>query len=620
MRTPFGGPAGPRLLGILLLALVASGCAYYNTFYLAKRYYKEGQKAEERSLSETAPPEALSKYDATIRQCTKVITDYPKSKYVDDALYLMGAALYGKGDYSAAIRRLDELKTKFPKSPFVPESRFVEGLSYLKRKDYTVADSIFHEIDVAYPKFSRKWDLYFNEGENKTLQDDVPAALWWYRRAIGAASERHQRSDALRRVGDALVQADRLDSAQAVYDECLKVEDRPDKRLDVAIHRGASLRDLKRYQQALDFLNQWKSTAQSENREGELYLRIYELMALLDRSQDAIDGYKRLVEKYPHTNVAYEAQFQIGYLYETAVNDLDEAAKEYDKLRAEPESEFKSQASRRSSSLASLKQYRAALEADTTGARARSAFGVAELYYFELGKADSAMMQYSQVEREFPSSVFAPKSAYARLWITAYDRNDTLGAMELADSMAVKYRGTRFAESALYLWKEWSGRTDDRTALLDSLLAHPDTSAASQFIEEPEPKPVVAATPAAARPDSGYTLSADELKQLEERAKKMRGQKNRKGPWVRPRPTFDQTPIALRADSLDTEADSAGVESAAPEDSLGAAPEDTLGAVRSAPADSARSGTEPPPPAGGSAPAAETPADTTKTIIIGPNR
>lgn len=596
MRTPLGGPAGPRLLVIALLVLVASGCAYYNTFYLAKRYYKDGEKAKEKAIGESTPPDALAKYEATIRQCNKVLTEYPKSKYVDDALYLMGAALYGKGDYTGAIRRLDDLRARFPKSPFVPDARFVQGLSYLKRKDYDVADSVFHAIDRDYPKFPRRWELYFNEGENKALQDDVPAALWWYRRAIGVANERHERSDALRRAGDALVKADRLDSAQVVYDECLKVEDRPAKRLDVALDRGAALRDLKRYQQALDFLNQWRSTAQAESREGELYLRIYDLDALLGRTQTAIDGYGNLVEKYPHTNVAYEAQFQIGYLYESAVNDLDRAATEYDKLRSEPESEFKSQAARRSASLSSLKQYRQALEADTTGARARSAFRVAELYYFELGKPDSAMIQYRSVEREFPSSVFAPKSAYARLWITAYDRDDTLGAARLADTMAVRYRGTRFAESALYLWKQWSGRSDERTALLDSLLAHPDTSAASRFVEEPEPKepPVAATAPGTAPADSGFNLSADEVKRLQEHAEKMRAEKRRRrGNRPPPRMIGHVDTTAVAADSSAVVPDTTAVEP-----------------------DSSRTGGPPSPP-GATEPS---PADTTKTIIIGPNR
>ncbi|HEX7077733.1 MAG TPA: tetratricopeptide repeat protein [Candidatus Eisenbacteria bacterium] len=607
MRTPLRGAAGPRLLGIVLLALVASGCAYYNTFYLAKRYYKEGQKAEEKSVSESTSPEALAKYESTIRQCTKVIADYPKSKYVDDALYLMGAALYGKGDYTGSIRRLDDLVSRFPKSPYVPDARFVQGLAYLKRKDYDLADSVFHAVDAAYPNFPRKWELYFNEGENKVLQDQIPAALWWYRRAIGVAKERRQRSDALRRAGDALFTAQNMDSAQVVYGECLKAEDRPGKRLDVALSRGEALRELKRYQEALDFLNQWRAPAQAENREGEVYIRIYDLMALLGRPNDAVAGYRKLVENYAHTNVAYEAQFQIGYLYETALSNLDQAGKEYDKLRPEAESEFKSQASRRSASLASLKQYQQALEADTTGARARSAFRVAELYYFELGKADSAIYQYRLVERDFPNSVFAPKSAYARLWIAAYDRNDTLGAMSLADSIAEQYRGTRFAESALYLWKRWSGRSDERTALLDSLLAHPDTSAASKYIEEPEPQAQAGAAAAPLAPaDSGYTIPAEELRRLQDQAAKMRPAQQKRRAGHQPPHAGARTPgsgepdSTALADSL-AEADTTGVSPPAPPG--GAAAPDS---------------TEAPP--GATGPGETSPADTTKTLIIGPSR
>ena len=109
------GPFHPRFL-VLAALLCFAGCAYYNTFYLAKRYYKDAQKEQEKSVAGSISPGAATRYDQVIRQCTKVITDYPKSKWVDDALYLMGASLYGKGDYAGAIRRLDELETKFPKS------------------------------------------------------------------------------------------------------------------------------------------------------------------------------------------------------------------------------------------------------------------------------------------------------------------------------------------------------------------------------------------------------------------------------------------------------------------------------------------------------------------------
>ena len=132
------------------------------------------------------------------------------------------------------------------------------------------------------------------------------------------------------------------------------------------------------------------------------------------------------------------------------------------------------------------------------------------------------MIQYRAVESLYPNSVYAPKSAYARLWISAYDHKDTLGTLRLTDSIADRYRGTRYAESALYLWKQWSRRNDERTALLDSLLANPDTSGAARFVEEadslstPAPDLVPAAT---SSPDSGHQVPAAVMEKLRAAAK-----------------------------------------------------------------------------------------------------
>jgi TolA-binding protein len=584
------------LVPIALLAF--TGCAYYNTFYLAKRYYKDAQREQDRTVSEGISVGAATKYEQVVRQCTKVLSEYPKSKYVDDATYLMGASLYGKGDYAGAIRRLDELEAKFPKSPYVPEARLVKGLAHYRQKDYEEADSIFQSLDQAYPKLSRRWELYFYEGENRLAQKDYPTATVWYRRAIRAADGRRQRSDALRRAGDALFQGARMDSAQLVYDEALKSEERPKQRVDIVLQRSEALRDLKRYPEALDLLQKWRPTALAEEREGEVLLRIYELEALLGKPNDAIKGYQQIIERYPGTSMAFEAQFQIGYLYESALGDLDQAAREYDKLRnaAGGSNTFAAQALRRSQSLATLREYRQSLAADTTGGRARTAFRLAEVYYFELAKTDSALAQYRAVEALYPKSVYAPKSAYARLWIAAYDRGDTLGAMQLTDSVAARYRGTRYAESALYLWKQWSGRSDERTALFESLLAHPDTSAAARFAEDTEPVPSGPPTsvvpPTTSAPDSGYQVPPALMEQLRARADEARRQKRASHGGQPQQPQQQQPPQPPPAPADTTRA-------------AGRAPADTTRGA-SAPADTTRGASAPAdttrPKTGGSTP------------------
>jgi TolA-binding protein len=486
MRVP-SVPLARQLAAVSVL-LALGGCAYFNTFYLAKRHYGDAQKAQERSTSSAPAPDAVGKYDAAIRQCNKLLTDHPKSKWADDAMYMMGASYYGKGDYPEALRRLREFRQKYPGSPFVPDARFTEGLAHFRLREYLRADSVFTEVDRAYPKFRRHYELYFHAGETQAGLKRWDEAVSWYGRAYDAGERRRDRGTALTRLADALASAERYDSASAVYGQAIRVEERAKQRFEIGFRLGDALKKGKHYEEALDHYLDMRPLAPAEKREAELELRIYDILALLGRSEEAIAGYREIVEKYPRTAVASEAQFQIGYIYETSLGDFDGAAREYDRLKSDPPSAFVDQGARRARGLATLREYRQKAEGDTAQAKARAAFMLAELYYFQIGKPDSAFVQYATVEREFPLSPYAPKAGYARLWIAARDRADTLQAAALTDSMARRYRGSRYVESALHLWKTWSGRTDERVALLDSLLENPDTSMAAVY-REPEPEP-----------------------------------------------------------------------------------------------------------------------------------
>jgi TolA-binding protein len=483
MQTPHAKPPGSWYLGIVLL-VTFTGCAYYNTFYLAKRSFRDGQKAQERSVVDTPAPDAMQKYDVTIRQCAKILVDYPKSKWVDDALYYMGAAMYGKGDYPGAIKKFGELRATVPKSPFVPESKLVEALALYRRKEYVEAQTMFREVEVQYPDLKRKWELYYYGAECEVGLRNYPAALAWYKRAVETAGKKRRRADALRRMGDAFYASAKFDSAQVVYAQGLKYEEVGTRRLDLALKRGDALEQIKRYDEALAFYQSWKPFAVNERREAEFQIRIYGVMALLGRTNEAIEGYKALATQFPHTPIAFEAQFRLGYLHES-LGDFDSAGREYDKLKDEGGySEFLLQGRRRSANLSTIKQYRTTLQSDTAQARPRAAFLLAELYYFQIEKIDSALIRYELVERNFPLSPFAPKAAFARLWILTHDMRDTTAAAALTDSIVSRYRKTRYAESSLYLWRRWSGATDARTALLDSMLANPDTTIARERVEE----------------------------------------------------------------------------------------------------------------------------------------
>ena len=114
-------------VAILLIGAVASGgCAYFNTFYSAKKNFNEA----ESQLRQNPDPEAragaaqAALYDKSILGATKVIREYPKSKWVDDAVLMIGRCQLAKGEYAEARVKFDELAQNFPKSDLLDQATY----------------------------------------------------------------------------------------------------------------------------------------------------------------------------------------------------------------------------------------------------------------------------------------------------------------------------------------------------------------------------------------------------------------------------------------------------------------------------------------------------------------
>ena len=76
------------ILGFFILAHLAGGCAYFNTFYHAKKYYSDGERTQNQALASGHPSAATmgaESYRKCIEKCKKVVTNHPNSKWVDDA-------------------------------------------------------------------------------------------------------------------------------------------------------------------------------------------------------------------------------------------------------------------------------------------------------------------------------------------------------------------------------------------------------------------------------------------------------------------------------------------------------------------------------------------------------
>ncbi len=132
---PLPAVLSPRRLVLLGLLVAVAGCgkisfvgkrydnftAYYNTFYNAERSYREAVEALDRTTEPIdrqryvsvfpTPGRAINdqKFQAAIDKSADVLRDHPDSKWVDDALLLIGKSYYYQQNFPGAEQKFREV-------------------------------------------------------------------------------------------------------------------------------------------------------------------------------------------------------------------------------------------------------------------------------------------------------------------------------------------------------------------------------------------------------------------------------------------------------------------------------------------------------------------------------
>lgn len=79
--------------------------------------------------------------DSAIILGSKVLADKHQSEFIEDALYLIGKAMYYKNDYSGAKRKFNELLYKYPNTEYAPEVGMLLARTLVSAKQLDTAET-----------------------------------------------------------------------------------------------------------------------------------------------------------------------------------------------------------------------------------------------------------------------------------------------------------------------------------------------------------------------------------------------------------------------------------------------------------------------------------------------
>ena len=476
-----------RLIIVASVGLILA-CAYYNTFYNARKAFEEGERIRHRQdmPDGSVPPLALASYELAIENAGLVLRDHPGSSLVDDALVLIGDALAIQGQHPQAIERYEQVLRLFPDSEFGEHCLFSLCKSYLGAGDTTRADELLDRFIREYPDGDLSPDAHLLRGEiafgSGRYEESVSRFDVYMRMHPG----NDRQAEALYYIARSNLEMNQYAEARDLFERVIDQSRTKALRYQAGFMVGESLHREGDYPDALEVFESLLERRDYRVYHPEVMLAMAACQVGLGRNEEAVSRYEAIMSLYEndrgYDEEVSQAMYELGELYRNT-GELELAEQRYaDALRKSPrsfwvrdESDRKNRAIRElrrlnqniGNMLSALESTKALEDTSPTAATNTAKllenvvglrFQLAELYLFQLDMADSALSQYRSIENESADPSLAAKAAFARAWVLDEVIRNTGYAETVYDAITVKYTGTAHAaEAAIALSRQIEG-------------------------------------------------------------------------------------------------------------------------------------------------------------------
>ena len=386
--------------------LLVCSCAYFNTFYNAQYYFREGRK---KVTNDTLKVD-VEEFSKTIEKTTSIIVKHPRSRYVDNSLYMMGVSYYFKGDYPRALEKFDYLLYNYTESNFYDDALYYRGLSYFKQQKYGKAAIDLKEAGE-FKKYRHKAMLILCYSYYATK--DYAELTEVAERMIDEHLSKEERRWILRILGDAQFEQEQYPEALETYDRLLSLTNTLDAKRTLKLKIAETYLEMGEYEKCRDFL------------EGEYdpeFRNIFaDLNAELGDTVKAKEVYLEVAVS-GFSEVAAKAFYKLADLYR-AEDSLEMAIAFFDSSVSRAiSSEYGTRAKRMAGVLRRIKML-----SEQTENLDEAQFLLAETYYVDFDDPQRASDEYEIVYTMHPESNWAPKALYARFWINhTVIKNDSI--------------------------------------------------------------------------------------------------------------------------------------------------------------------------------------------------
>ena len=421
-----------KILILLILVLMTSGCVYYNTFYNAEKYFNEAQEIE---LNDTNKPTntAIQKYKKVIKKCGIVLEYYDGSKYADDALLLMAKSFFYIGrNFTQTISTLEDMIKFYPDSELVPEATlYIARAKYEFRQEKEAYD-LLHEFLINNEFKDHHPEALQTLANYKLRENDYVQTNYYLNRLIEEYPDSDEYEEAYFLQGKSQNEAGVYDKSNEIFLKLLKSKVTRKTKYDAKYYISLNYLLLEEYQTAADYATKLLKDEYRENNISRIQLVQARSLAGLGSIDDAVVILEAIAEDNKRTSLSASAFYFLGEIYFHNLKEYPTAIEFYNKVKNENrDSEYLENSISQSAIASQIIQYYNPTSKISAEELINQQFKLAEFYIEYLQMPDSALIVYNDIiqqENRF-------RTAIDTLQIQLDSLVVIIDSLELADSL-----------------------------------------------------------------------------------------------------------------------------------------------------------------------------------------
>lgn len=400
-----------------------AGCAYFNTLYHARRFYREAEASRKRTPEGQEPTQANEAYLKAAKKCAKVIAEHADSRWVDDAIVLMGHCFYHRGEFERALKKYEELRTLYPNSNLVDEASFMTGMT-LWRMGRAEEARPYLEAERSRPgEREAREEAWRALGRIALEAGDFAGAVETFQALLAGKDLDKTRTETKFWLGESLARAGRADEAMAVLRDAAHESDDPAVFRRFETRLGEILEEEGRHAEAVVLFGELAQRETEPTRRFELEMRRAESLRKAGDLAGAQALLEEVIREAGNTESAAEAQFRIGLIYQNHLRDYAKALEAYDKVRdISPGAKATREAGEERGKILKVQRFQeeiAKLDSTRVVERAGPHFELAEALLLDLDDPEGALEHYLASCDAGPAGEFAPRALLGASWVLA---------------------------------------------------------------------------------------------------------------------------------------------------------------------------------------------------------